>query len=364
MKNKFEHGGNIHHFLRTRETNMPILDFSANINPLGLSDTVNQSIHNSISNVVHYPDPDCYQLKQTIANFYQLKVENLIIGNGAVELLYLLCHVIRPRHSLILAPSFSEYERSAKAANSSIHYLFLSEEDDFKINMNQLIKQLVSMEILFIGNPNNPTGNLLSTSEIRQILVAAKQENCYVVVDESFIDFIERDEQYTSRYLLNEFDNLILLQSLTKFYAIPGLRLGFAAMNEKLIQRLYLAKDPWNVNLLAQSAGVAGLQDIEYQQKSKRFISDNLLIFYRKLAMIKGLKIYQPTVNFILIKLLNSGMNAQALKAILMTENILIRDCSNYPGLNDSFIRIAVKSCSENNILLKNLNAIFGAELG
>ena len=360
-QDKFIHGGNIHNFLRKTSAEAKVLDFSANINPLGLSFQVKNTILNSIAEIIHYPDPACYSLKKTIAEFYQINKKKIIIGNGAVELLYILCHVLRPKQALILAPSFSEYERAARAAHSKINYFYLSEQDNFLFPTETLIKKLKNIDLCFIGNPNNPTGNLLTIEEIEKIIIAAKKENCYIVLDESFIDFVKNDSLYTARSLLDKFENLILLQSLTKFYAIPGLRLGFAAMSEQLIKKLELAKDPWNVNVLAQKAGIAGLKDIEYQIKTKQFVQKSKDSFFHQLANISNLKIYNPSVNFILLKILNETMEAQHLKTLLMKKNILIRDCSNYPGLNNFFVRIAVKSEAENQILLREIKTIFEA---
>lgn len=361
-QNKFIHGGNIHSFLRKTSAETKVLDFSANINPLGLSSHVKNTMLNSISDIIHYPDPECYFLKKIISEFYQINIKKIIVGNGAVELLYILCHVLKPNQALILAPSFSEYERAARAAHSEINYFYLSENDNFSFSSETLTKIFKDIDICFIGNPNNPTGNLIPTDEIEKILIAAKKENCYIVLDESFIDFLIDDTYYTARPLLDKFENLILLQSLTKFYAIPGLRLGFAAMSEHLMKKLELAKDPWNVNVLAQKAGIAGLKDIDYQIKTRQFVQKSKDSFFNKLTSISDLKVYEPTVNFILLKILNRDIEANHLKRLLMKKNILIRDCSNYPGLTHFFVRVAVKSEAENHILLNEIESLFGVE--
>lgn len=355
----FEHGGNIYRAARQTGAEFGrILDFSANINPLGLSEAVKGAIYASIPDLIHYPDPDGAELKQAICARYRLGSDMIALGNGAVELLYVLCNVLRPKRALIPAPSFSEYERAARAANAKIEYHYAAAEDDFQLSPDRLIPKLKRADIVFIGNPNNPTGDLLKREELERIIQCAQKSGCFVVVDESFIDFIDGDEAYTCRHLAATYDNLMVLYSLTKFYAIPGLRLGFAAANPALTETLRLAKDPWNVNLPAQKAGVAALNDSAYQRASREFIREEKAAFFRRIAKIQGLNPYEPSVNFILIALDQSVGNAKSLQAALLKEGVLIRDCSNYPGLDASFIRLAVKNREDNETCAQKLHKI------
>jgi threonine-phosphate decarboxylase len=349
----FEHGGNLYAAARQTGANLSeYLDFSANINPLGIPTSVRQALAMSLDSIIHYPDTEAAMFKQAVSQHYRVPVETITAGNGAVELLYVLCHVIKPRRVLIPAPAFSEYERAARAARAEIEYFFLQSEAGFAVAIEEIISALPTVDMVFLGNPNNPTGVLVENRQIETLLAAAKECNVTVVVDESFLDFLPEDSMYTCRPLLRKYPNLFILHSLTKFYAMPGLRLGFALTNPDLTGLLHLGKDPWNVNCLAQIAGVTALNDSDYRQQSRRLLADEINLFYQGLADIPGLKVYLPTVNFILIDITGTGMMATNLRKAMMENKVLIRDCSNYPGLSPFFIRVAIKQPKQNRLLL------------
>ena len=355
----FGHGGNVHAWARESGGELTaILDYSANINPLGLAASVREAISQSIDQVVHYPDVEATRLKTAISKYYQVDTARITAGNGAVELIYLLAHILRPKRVLIPAPAFSEYERAAVAAGAAIEYAYLLPEDEFAINVDWLCSKLQGIDMVFVGNPNNPTGTLLTVSHVERLLAAAKQAGAVVVVDESFMDFIIGDQEHTCRPLLKQYDNLVIIHSLTKFYAIPGLRLGFSLTTPELAAKLHAAKDPWNVNLLAQAAGVAALADTEYQSNSRETVLRAKESLYEGLKALPGVKPFRPSVNYILMDLSASGRDAAQVRSLLAKENILIRDCSNYPGLTTSYVRVAVKLEEQNKILLERLGQV------
>lgn len=352
----FVHGGNVHAWARERGSTLTdLLDYSANINPLGLSDNVRLAIHQAVEQVIHYPDAEATMLKAALRQYYKVETEQITVGNGAVELLYVLVHTLRPRRVLIPAPAFCEYERAARAAGAGIEYFYLSPAEKFVVDVNSLCNCLYGMDMVFIGNPNNPTGTLLTVSQLEQVLLAARQAGAWVVVDESFMDFLIDDRDYTCRPLLKTYGNLIIVHSLTKFYAIPGLRLGFALTHADLAAKLHAAKDPWNVNSLAQAAGIAALTDDSYQEKSREVVQYAKQNLYAELINFAGLKPLSPAVNYILLDTSASGYTAAELHSRLAEKNILIRDCGNYPGLSAYYMRIAVKLAEQNIILLEHL---------
>lgn len=351
---RFLHGGNIY------GADSPAggwLDFSANINPLGLSEAVRQAVAAGISQIVHYPDPEGRALKEALADHYGLRREELILGNGAAELLYVFCHAVRPRRVLLPVPSFSEYERAALAAGAEISYYRLALEHDFAFAVEDLIAALPDHDCVILGNPNNPTGGLLSRGAMGRLAETAKKTSTTVVVDESFLDFCSEEGGYTVRDLVSRLDNLLVLRSLTKFYAIPGLRLGFAAAHPALVKRLEESKDPWNVNLLAQKAGVAALGDHAYQRAARDFVEQEKLWLAEALAAIPGLTVFPPTVNFLLLRLAEPWPAAEEVCTAMRQRGILLRDCSNYPGLDHRYIRAAVRPREENRRLIEAFQA-------
>lgn len=349
---KFAHGGDIY------SATSPVgrwLDFSANINPMGMPAAAKKAIIENIDSLVHYPDPEGRELKQAISGFCGMAPECIVLGNGAAELFYVYFHALRPKRVLLPVPSFNEYERAAGCAGAEIDYFFLQKENGFQPDLASLIEALPGHDVLIMGNPNNPTGNLLTKQEIALLAEAGRAAGCRLVIDESFLDFRQDKGLYTAVGLLDRFDNIMIVTSLTKFFAIPGLRLGFGLADSKLARRLEGNKDVWNVNLLAQKAGAAVLRDAGYQRQAREMLAGNMREFYHALRLVSGIRAYAPSVNFVLLELLKQGMNSAGLCAFMKRYGILVRDCSNYPGLDDKFVRLAVRSKEENAVVLQRL---------
>ena len=347
---KFAHGGNIY----DRPPTGDWLDFSANINPLGLAPEVRQAVAENIDGVVNYPDPEARELKRAISCRYEAHRENIVLGNGAAELFYLFFQMVRPASVLIPVPSFSEYERSAMASGAAVRYFHLPADAGLRLDMKALAEAVAAegADAVVIGNPNNPTGQLLETAEIALFLreTAGLANPPWLMVDESFLDFRSDEERYRARELLKTYDRLFIVQSLTKFYALPGLRLGFGLGGTELIQKLEMGKDVWNVNFLAQKAGVEALKQQDYGEKSVCLVAEEREFLYKGFGKITGIIPYVPTVNFILLRLENRSSAEFA--AAMRQKGILVRDCSNYPGLDRFHVRVAVKGRRENERLL------------
>lgn len=357
MKDRFSHGGNVYD---VPPASGEWLDFSANINPLGLSPQIMAAIQGALPQIIHYPDPAGRELKRALAEYYQLPSDAIALGNGAAEFFYVFFHGFRPRRVLLPIPSFSEYERAARAAGAEVVYYPLLAQDSFRLSVDSLARSLADVDCVILGNPNNPTGNLLYAEELALLVEAAEKTGAMVVVDESFLDFRIDEEKYTVRPLLAEKKNLLLLRSLTKFYAIPGLRLGFAAAAPELIRRLEENKDPWNVNLLAQKAGVAALSDREYQLAAQAFVRQEKQWLAEELKGIDGITIFEPTVNFILFHVAPPWPVGRAVCEALRQRGILLRDCANYPGLEARYLRTAVRTREENRRFIAALHEVAG----
>lgn len=342
----FQHGGQIYNADGQADFK---LDFSANINPLGLPDTVRQALIKNLSGVVHYPDPNAAELKNALAKRYGVAHKNLVLLNGAAEFFYLYFNVMKPARVLIVVPSFSEYERAARSVGASIEYFFLREEENFQLDVQKLFAKVTAEKFncLMIGRPNNPTGNLISLDAIQKLSTAVN-----ILVDESFIDFLPIE---SARELVNS--KISVVQSLTKIFAIPGLRLGFAVVEENLAQKLNFAKDVWNVNFLAQKAGVAALANEKFLQDTRIWLDAEKKYFVQRLKELSSVKVFEPTVNFILIRLQSKELSSVVVEK-LRAEKILVRSCYNFAGLDERFLRLAIRTRNENDLLIDALKKI------
>lgn len=342
MNQKFQHGGQVYD--ANGRLNFK-LDFSANINPLGLPFSVLETLIENLDGVVHYPDPSATELKKALSLRYEVPIENLVLLNGAAEFFYLYCNVVKPKKILIPVPSFSEYERAALSTGAEVEYLFLREEDNFELDAEKISAE--KFDCVIIGRPNNPTGNIISLDAIKKISAVTK-----ILVDESFIDFLPIE---SAREIVNE--KISVVQSLTKIFAIPGLRLGFAVVERYLASKLNFAKDVWNVNFLAQKAGVAALADREFLRETWNWLEVEKKYFTANLLELPQVKVFEPTVNFVLIKFSSIEL-ANFVVEKLRAEKILVRSCGNFAGLDERFIRLAIRLRTENDLLFYKLRKI------
>ncbi|MDS1029023.1 threonine-phosphate decarboxylase CobD [Bacillota bacterium LX-D] len=351
-----EHGGNLE-WAKSRFKVEKFIDFSANINPLGCPPRVFETIKDSLDLIMHYPDPDSRKLKQKLEKYFRIEQNQIIVGNGAVELLYLICHLLKPQKILTLAPSFSEYVRGAETIKAQIEYYYLHSEDNFNIDLLELDKKLSGIDLFFLCNPNNPTGTILNYKKMRQIQSLCLKHQTFLVVDESFIDFIGDKEEYSVRHDLAQNNKLFILHSLTKFFALPGLRLGCGFGSPDIISKLIKLKDPWSVNALAQTAGIAAIDDSTFQAKTIEYVNTEKDFLFTRLNEIKGLKAFCPSVNFVLVQI-TGEITSDELVNRMAEKGVLIRNCKTFPGLGDKYIRVAVRTREENLRLLIELNNI------
>lgn len=350
------HGGNLERAMEKYGiSSEEIIDFSANINPLSISPKIKEVLVKSIDRLSHYPDPECKEAKKEISRYFGIDYENIILGNGSTELIYLIVRTLKPKKALIPIPTFYEYERALNNSNISINFYKLKEKQEFLVSIDEIIPQLSGIDLVFLCNPNNPTGTFLRREEILILVKEIQRRKIFLVLDEAFIDLHE-DESFIKE--IKNYDHLIILRSLTKFYGLPGLRIGFGVGSSKLIKKLEVQKIPWSVNCLAQIAVREILQDKEFINKSKSSLLEEKEFLYRELSNIKGLRAYKPSSNFIFIKLLGN-ISSEELMDQLAKKGILIRDCSNFRGLEKGkFIRVAVRTREENIKLLKELKLI------
>ena len=309
--------------------------------------------------VVNYPDPEARGLRETIASAYGVNEEEIVLGNGAAELFYCFFYTMRPKRVLLPVPSFSEYERAARAAGAEIRYIPLAKERGFAFDLKSAAEQLDDADAIVLCSPNNPTGRLLKRQELGAFLEETERRGVWVVMDESFLDFHEDREEYTVRRLVKRYPHLFVVQSMTKFFALPGLRLGFGIIEPKMCRRLEAGKDVWNVNFLAQMAGIAALSDQEYQEETRAFIREEKGFLASELAKFSGVEVFAPSVNFIFFRLQQGTSFLQRILSALRKRGILLRDCSNYSGLDGAYLRTAVRSRAENEQLLGEMQKVW-----
>ncbi|WP_294159322.1 threonine-phosphate decarboxylase CobD [uncultured Selenomonas sp.] len=349
---RFVHGGNIYD---ASETGEPWLDFSANINPLGLPHAVVAAIEGHIGDLVHYPDPAARELRAALSAHYETPEDTLVLGNGAAELFYLFFETYRPKRVLLPVPSFSEYERAALAAGADVEYFLLKEKGGFAIDVEALLAEAerTKAEAIVLGNPNNPTGTLVQADALVHLSERLTALGCSLVVDESFLDFRTDEQRFTLRKQAGKLPHLLLVRSLTKFFAMPGLRLGFGIALPALARKLDAHKDVWNVNLLAQAAGVAVLEDYEYQETTRKYLLEAAPAFVRTVAKLPGvLRVLPPCVNFVLVHMKTPGDAARVITG-LKKRGILVRNCANFTGLEPGWIRLAVRRLEDNQRLFQ-----------
>lgn len=369
------HGGNIFQFAHEQGIEpYEVVDFSANINPLGPSQRGLDALNSQLRYISHYPDATNDDVLNAIADTYGMDKHKIIVGNGAAELLYAICRLPGYTGAFVPAPGFSEYKEALEASKIPVRDIFYRPREDdnglpyFEVPYLALetfaaeLKGQDGRIIVFLGNPNNPDGTLLDKDHIRTVASMLKDANSLLVIDESFIDFVGndplQDNEHSMRSLVNEFDNIIVVHSFTKFYAVPGLRIGAAFANETLITQLQQYIPSWSVNTLAQAYTKAALNDVDYIKRTKQELNEERAFMYNALDDIEGITVYPPSANFILFQVNQEGITANYINEELKKYNMIVRNCDSYVGLTNHWVRIAIKDHDTNIKLVDKLTNI------
>ncbi len=328
-----------------------ILDFSASISPLGPPNSVVAAITSQIGNLRHYPDPDYSELRLALSHFHQLPPEWILPGNGSAELLTLAGRELAElAATALITPAFGDYYRTLAAYNAKVLEFPLNLGDNSHLSFDKI--QNAKDKGLLLNNPHNPTGKLFS----REAILPYLEQFALVVVDEAFMDFLHPDEEQSLIAMVQEYGNLVVLRSLTKFYSLPGLRLGYAIANPKRLSKWQLWRDPWPVNTLAAAAAIAAIQDQKFQEHTWKWLPPARNQLFAGLASLPGLQPQQSAANFLLVESQQSSLQLQ--QQLLQHYRILIRDCLSFKELGDRFFRIAVRSESDNQRLLTALHSV------
>lgn len=352
--NTFEHGGNIHKIQRELAgKNSDVLDFSANINPLGPPEWFRPLISSQLEYLLHYPDPENTLFIEAIAEHTGISSEHIVVGNGTTELLYTFMRTLPCKRALIPVPSYVDYARAAEIAGMSVENVKLLEEEDFVLDLKKLGALIQPKDLVIIATPNNPTGKTVNRDKLLA-LIRDFSEN-YFIVDEAFLDFIEG-----TKTIGTAAPNLLTLNSMTKFYGVPGLRIGYGLLSSSLAFQVKENLPPWTVNSLAQAVGAEALKDTAYQAKTRETCLTLRRELESELQKISELKVFNSEANYLFVKIVGKG-DAESLADYCLNQGIMIRRCENYKGLDfaQSFFRVAVRTNRENQRLVEVLNNYF-----
>ena len=334
-----------------------ITSFSANVNPLGISPLLRKTLCEKIDVISSYPDRDYLSLRTSIAAYCDTEVSNIIVGNGTTELISLIVQVRKPKRAMIIAPTYSEYERALSIEGASSYYYPLEEKNEFQINIDDFLSHLNSdLDFLIICNPNNPTSTVIDPGSMRRILNECMRHHIFVMVDETYMEFVSDIKAFSSIALTSYYNNLIILRGTSKFFAAPGLRLGYAVTgNQELIRYINTCKNPWMINSLAAAAGELMFSDTSYIEETKALIESEKKSIAEELSKSGLYHIYQPSANFMLAKILKRNVTSGMLFEKAILQKMMIRDCSTFPFLDDHFIRLCVMTPEMNTKLIQCL---------
>ena len=340
---RYEHGGDIYINEEIR------LDFSVNVNPLGMPDTAKRALFASVEALERYPDPNCRTLRQALANKHGVVQEMILCGNGAADMIFRICACLKPQKALTLAPTFSEYERPVKLFGGEIAEYRLKEENGFALTDDVLSALTPDIELFFLCNPNNPTGRLASIDLLRPVVQGCANNNTLLMVDECFVEFTDGQSMVS---LLEEFPNLLILRAFTKLHALAGLRLGYLlSSNTTLLSLVSQYGAEWSVSAAAQAAGLGALKEQGWAERTRSLIQEERAFMREGLGAL-GITVFPSDANFLLLK------SAVPLYEPLKRLGILIRRCANFTGLDERFFRIGLKTREENEALLCALKEV------
>ncbi len=351
------HGGRIWEIARENRIDpKEILDFSANINPLGPSPRAISAIRENLWRIPHYPEANSATLRQRIAEEYSTTLDNIIMGNGSTEIIHLFAESNIGENSKVIIPqpTFAEYEAATRRFGGRPKFI-VAISDTLGLPIEQVLKETSpDTQAVFICNPNNPTGELIQKNRILEIVEKAEQEDIKVLVDETFIEFSEEHE--TLIHLASKFTNLMVVRSFTKIFALAGLRIGFGVGYKSLVEEIMRRKVPWNINCLAEAAVLASFNDKDYIRKSKITIRRERKYLQEQLSEMPGLTPFPTQTNFLLISTEKTGKTSHEIQNSLLRRGVIVRDCSSFRGLGDFFIRVAIRQREQNNRLIKALS--------
>ena len=339
-----------------------IIKFGANVNPLGLSQSVKKSLAAHLDVISSYPDRNYKTLKECISTYCSVPASHVVVGNGSTELISLLISQRRAKKALILGPAYSEYARELSLTGGEIYEYNLKESENFELDMPDFLHFITSgTDLIILCNPNNPTSSAIRLRELELLLSEAKKRDIFVMIDETYVEFSPNVSEITAVSLTGKYDNLIVIRGVSNFFAAPGLRFGYGiTSNTEFLKALLMHQNPWSLNSIGAYAGELMLRDTEYIEQTRALVCTERDMLYERLKKISKVKVYKPYGNFILVRILKPGITSFDVFEAAIKEKMMIRDCSSFKTLNGEYIRFCIMMPSDNERLMKCIERTLG----
>ena len=331
--------------------------FNANLNPRGIPDSVKISIKDNIDTISKYPDIYYSKLKTAVAEYVGEPLDNIVLGNGSTDLLKLFGALLTPKKAMIVYPGPMEYARILSAYNSEVLFYELKDENEFVLDINDFITNLTDdMDMVIISNPNNPTSKKISLEDMKTLAEACKEKKIFLIVDEMYIEFVENYKTITAVQLVNDYDNLAVMRSVSKFFSVPGLRFGYAIMNnpelKEIIEKI-ITKN--NIASLTAIAITNMLKDTEYINESISTIHTERSLVYLAMSTSRTIHLFKPDANFMLVKLLKDDITSADVATHCSQRGIIIRKCDDIKGLSNKYIRFCFMNPKQNDLMVNTI---------
>lgn len=331
--------------------------YNANLNPMGVPKSVTKALAEHTDSVIRYPNDYYGNLKKAISEYVKCDTEHIVLGNGSSDMLRLFSAVLAPKKAMLLVPSFSEYEKVLSIFGCEIDYYELKEEDDYKLDIADFVSNLnSSYDVIILGNPNNPTSQIIDRDDMETLAAVCKELEIFMLIDEMYIEFTEDYENLTAVPLVKEYNNIAVMRSISKFFAVPGLRLAYAIMNnQEHMEVINLTSTPNSISTLTAAACIDMFKDTEYISSSRSQIYTERNLIFSAMQTNKNVKLFKPYANFMLVKILKDDVSAANIAANCNLKGIVIRNCENIRGLSDRYIRFCFMKPSQNDLLVNTI---------
>ena len=331
--------------------------YNSNLNPMGVPESVKKALSENLDSIIRYPSEYYGDLKKSISLYSGAEEENIVLGNGLSDMLRLYCSLIIPQKALILSPTATEYERVLSIYGCEVSYYELDEEKNYVPDIKDFISGLdSSYDMIILGNPNNPTSQIIGREDMELIAEVCKELEIFLIIDEMYIEFTEDYEALTGTPLVKEFDNIAVLRSVSKFFAVPGLRLSYSIIsNPSYLELISVTVAPNKISTLTAAACTAMFKDKKYIEESRSQIHTERNLIFSAMNTNKNVKLFKPYANYMLVKILKDDLSAQAIEEHCRTKGIIIRNCSNFHGLDNKYIRFCFMKPKQNDLLVNTI---------